>query len=142
MVLVKNRKPSRVGLPTVAGSKRPTVQFDPGTHDYPEEDMNSLNTASKAVRSYLEGDDPVLSIVDGGPERADPKPPARKSAAELKDLIAESNDLDWLRMVLNEDDRTTVKAAADQRIADVEANANAGVAGDGGSGVATGDQNG
>jgi hypothetical protein len=124
MVLVRNRKPSNVGIQLKSEGPGPgcrVLQFKPGTHDYKEEDLDLINTSSKGVRAYLEGDDPVLAILEHGEGKADPTPPEKKSAAELKELIAQSNDLDWLRSVLKKDGRTTVNAAADHRIAELEA---------------------
>ena len=130
MTLVRNNKPSRVGLPTESGT---TMYFDPGTHEYPDEDLEGLLTQRAAVRAYLEpqGDKPavleivkVVTDVDGTPSATpDPTPDNKKPAAELKRLIHESNDPDWLRSVIEKDDRTTVIAAADNRLVEVLADA-------------------
>ncbi len=126
MTLVRNNKPSRVGLPTESGA---TVYFDPGTHEYPDEDLEGILTQRAAVRAYLEpqGDKPavieVIEVVrdgEGTPSPTpDPTPDNKKPAAELKKLILESSDPDWLRSVIAGDDRTTVVAAADLRLVEV-----------------------
>ena len=123
MTLVRNNKPSRVGLPTESGA---TMYFEPGTHDYPDEDIRGIMTQRPAVRAYLEpqgGKHAVLEIMTDGEGFADPTPDEKKPAAELKKLISESNDPDWLRSVIAGDDRTTVIAAADNRLVEVLADA-------------------
>lgn len=123
MSLVRNNKPSRVGLPTESGA---TIYFDPGTHEYPDDDLSGIQKQRAAVRAYLEPQDgkpPVLEFLDGDSAQADPVPDEKKSAAELKAMIAESTDADWLRSVIAGDDRTTVMAAADNRLVEVLADA-------------------
>ncbi len=123
MTLVRNNKPSRVGLPTESGA---TMYFAPGTHEYPDEDLDGILTQRAAVRAYLEPQDnkpAVLEIMDDGEGKADPTPDDKKSAAELKEMISASTDPDWLRSVIAGDDRTTVIAAADIRLVEVLADA-------------------
>ncbi len=123
MTLVRNNKPSRVGLPTESGV---TMYFAPGTHEYPDEDLDGILTQRPAVRAYLEpqGNKPaVLEIMDDGEGKADPTPDDKRPAAELKKMIEESTDPDWLRSVIAGDDRTTVIAAADNRLVEVLADA-------------------
>lgn len=118
MVLVRNNKPSTVGLPHKDGR---TIQFASGTHDYEESDLD-LNTSSKAVRAYLDGDEPVIEMVGDGGE-PDPTPTAKVNASDLKQQIADSDDMDFLKGILHSDDRTTVIAAADKRLAELHAGA-------------------
>lgn len=123
MTLVRNNKPSRVGLPTESGK---TMYFAPGTHEYEDKDLAGLLTQRPAVRAYLEpqgGKPAVLEVIHGDQAKADPVPDEKKSASELKALILESNNPDWLRSVIAGDDRTTVIAAADNRLVEVLADA-------------------
>lgn len=123
MTLVRNNKPSRVGLPTESGV---TMYFAPGTHEYDDEELKGIQQQRAAVRAYLEpqgGKPAVLEIMGDGEGTADPTPDAKKSATELRKMIAESSDPDWLRSVIAGDDRTTVVAAADLRLVEVLADA-------------------
>lgn len=123
MTLVRNNKPARIGLPTESGA---TIYFQPGTHDYPDKDLEGIPTQRAAVRAYLEpqeGKPAILEIMEPGQGTPDPTPDEKKPAAEIKKMIAKSTDPDWLRSVIAGDDRTTVIAAADIRLVEVLAQA-------------------
>jgi hypothetical protein len=141
MPLIRNRKPSRVGLATTDGG---IFHFEPGTHEYSAADIQSIDTTRKDVCAYLEGADPVIAVVDESgevipPDAELPDPPddplprepaetpeggeepaPKKSAAELVAEIKESNDPAWLRSLLQTDERKTVITAADKRLAELE----------------------
>ena len=134
MTLIRNNKTARVGLPMEGGK---TLYFEPGTHEYSQEDLESLQDQRAAVRAYLvpQGNTPaVLEMVDEDvrtdpvpdpdpPTAPDPPPLDKKSAAEMKDLIAKADDPEWLREVLANDPRSTVMSAADHRLAQLQADA-------------------
>ena len=83
---------------------------------------------ARAVRAYLEpqGDKPAaLEMLDEDDDEAeaDPPPLVQKSAKEMKGMIAKAHDPEWLRDVLTTDPRSTVMAAADHRLAELQAGA-------------------
>jgi hypothetical protein len=123
MPLIRNNKTARVGLPTESGK---TLYFEPGTHEYSDEDLDGVLDQRASVRAYFESQDgrpAVLEEMGGGAGAvADPPPLAKKSVKELKAEIAESDDPDFLRSILEGDDRTTVIAAADKKLAELNAN--------------------
>lgn len=121
MAKILNRKPSRVGLLRKNGQ---TMYFDPGEHMYAEEDLDDLAMERAGVRAYWEkqGDKPAvlenMTVGGSGKSDDDAKPP---SAADMKKAIAESTDFDWLKKVVDEDDRSTVTSAALERLNELDA---------------------
>lgn len=126
MPLIRNNKPSRVGLATTDGK---VVYFDPGTHEIAADVIESIDTSRKDVSAYLDGAKPVIEVVDESgeavppaaelPEEPTPEP-EKQSAADLVAKVKESDDPAWLRSLLETDDRKSVIKAADKRLAELE----------------------
>jgi hypothetical protein len=117
MAIVRNRKSAPISLPLKGDPKRPMPElltFKPGEHEYPEEKLERLDMSRKAVRAYFEApknEIPPLEVV------TDDSP--RQKAAELVEMIQSSENTDWLREVLDKDDRKTVRDAAEKRLNDL-----------------------
>ncbi len=108
MESIRNNKRSPVSLPS--GSSR-LVKFAPGTHDYPDGTLESLETSRASVRAYLDGPAPVLEhLTEDAPEM---------KAGELVLLLRDSEDLDLLHR-MKADPRKTVSQAAEKRLSALE----------------------
>lgn len=114
MAIVRNNKSANVTLPAGGGS----VCFKPGEHEYPDDVLDRIDTSRAAVRAYLEPQGEKPAVLERAGESDEP---ARPSAAELIEAIKESSNPEWLAEVVDGERRSTVVAAAEKRLSELEA---------------------
>jgi len=112
MALVRNRKDGSVGLLT---NSHGVLKFETGDHEYPDELVADLNRSRKSTRAYLEGDPPVIEILDGKAKPAAPKEEKPKANAVIA-KVKICDDLQWLEDLKHSDDRKTVQNAIQARL--------------------------
>jgi len=126
MPIVRNRKGANVNLQ----SGKILVEFKSGDHEYGQDLLDGLDMSRAVIRAYFDGPDPVLSVLNGSdtvPEATqepedpeitidEPEEPLPTKAVELAAALKTCNDVELLKNLAENDERSTVCNAALKRL--------------------------